>query len=87
MIWVPSETNLGEEKSRYAPSLEAYADSLAATYGQAEVPFVYAQPATGLSEGVSAPEIKGAAKVEFSEWPKSLEKLATELGAAVKEGK
>lgn len=84
VVWMPEETNLGEDRSRYAPALQAYAKSLPTTYGQESVEFVYAQPAAGLADGVSAPDIKGAAQVEFSEWPKTMEEIAGKLGAAAK---
>ena len=82
VVWVPGETNLGEKPARYSPALEVYAKSLAGTYGQERVRFVYAQPNTALVEGLTAPTIKAAASVTFDAWPKSLNELGTELGKA-----
>ncbi|MDE0596745.1 MAG: hypothetical protein OSB65_16020, partial [Roseibacillus sp.] len=85
VIWVPSESNLGEDSRHYAAELETYARSLAETYGQDKVQFLYAQPSAVLVEGIGKPKIENALSVEFGEWPKSLEEVASELGALVAE--
>ena len=79
VIWVPSESNIGENPAQYAAELEIYADSLPTTYGQDKVQFLYAQPASSLVEGITAPKIPGAKSVVFDRWPKSLQEIATEL--------
>ena len=56
--------------------------SLPQTYGQAQVTFVYAQPAAKLVTDITDPQITNAKRVDFHEWPKSLKDLATELGTA-----
>ena len=57
VVWVPSESNVGENPKEYAAELEAYAKSLPATYGQKKVSFYYAQPSGSLVEGIALPEI------------------------------
>jgi len=84
VVWMPSETNLGTDKTRYAKSVAAYARSLPDTYGQAKVPFIFAHPAAMLPTGSEAPDLPDAARVDFSEWPKSLAEIASKLGAAAK---
>ena len=79
VIWVPAESNLGENPKDYAAELETYAKSLSATYGQSKVQFLYAQPADSLVEGITLPKIPGAKNVSFEEWPKSLRGIATAL--------
>jgi len=79
VIWVPSESNLGENAKEYATELETYAKSLADTYGQGKVQFLYAQPASSLVEGITVPKIPGAKSVSFGQWPKSLQSLASSL--------
>ena len=79
VIWVPAESNLGENPKEYAAELETYAKSLSATYGQDRVQFLYAQPAGSLVEGISEPKISGAKNVSFDQWPKSLRGIATAL--------
>ncbi len=79
VIWVPSESNLGENPKDYAAELETYAKSLSATYGQEQVQFLYAQPADSLVEGITLPKIPGAKNVPFEQWPKSLRGIATAL--------
>ena len=79
VIWVPAESNLGANPKDYAAELETYAKSLSATYGQEKVPFLYAQPADSLVEGITLPKIPGAKNVSFEEWPKSLRGIATAL--------
>lgn len=80
VIWVPSQSNIGENPSDYAAELEIYAKSLPATYGQKNVPFFYAQPAESLVEGITAPSIPGAKQVAFDQWPKSLKDIAAQMG-------
>ena len=79
VIWVPSEANLGEDPRHYASELEVYAASLSATYGQESVPFFYAQPSDSLVPGITAPDIPGAQRLSFDQWPKSLKGLAAEM--------
>ncbi len=79
VIWVPSESNLGENPVHYASELEIYAKNLPGTYGQEKVQFLYAQPASSLVEGVTAPRIPGAKSTSFDQWPKSLKNVATAL--------
>ena len=79
VIWVPSESNIGENPGEYAAELEIYARSLPGTYGQSEVQFLYAQPAQSLVEGITVPEIPGARSITFEQWPKSLKDIAVEL--------
>lgn len=79
VIWVPSENNIGEHSSQYASELEIYALSLDDTYGQKEVPFLFAQPSVSLVEGISVPEIPGSSSVTFEEWPKTLKEVARSL--------
>ena len=79
VIWVPSESNIGEHPGEYADELEIYAKSLPGTYGQSEVQFLYAQPAQSLVEGITVPEIPGAKSITFEQWPKSLKDIAVEL--------
>ena len=79
VIWVPAESNLGENPKEYAAELETYAKSLSATYGQEKVQFLYAQPADSLVEGITAPKIPGAKSVSFEQWPKSLREIATAM--------
>lgn len=85
VVWIPSKENLTDDISRYSPSLKAYADSLPGTYGQATVPFVYAQPSAKLVEGIGKLEIANAASIDLDEWPKNLQETATKLGAAAAE--
>jgi len=82
VVWVPSESNLGGNRARYTPALEAYARSLPDTYDQPKVPFVYAQPSAKLVDGIGKPQIDNAVSIEFEEWPESLQDIATKLGAA-----
>jgi hypothetical protein len=79
VIWVPSESNLGEDPAHYAAELEIYAKSLSDTYGQKKVQFLYAQPASSLVEGITAPRIPRAKSVFFDQWPKSLKDIAAAL--------
>ena len=80
VIWVPSESNIGEHPSEYAVELQIYASSLTGTYGQENIQFIYAQPTDDVIEGISQPKIRGAKSVTFDEWPKSLKGLAISLG-------
>tara|TARA_B110000438_G_scaffold67826_1_gene68186 strand:- start:157 stop:3027 length:2871 start_codon:yes stop_codon:yes gene_type:complete len=79
VVWVPSESNIGENSAHYAAELEVYAKSLSDTYRQDKVQFLYAQPANSLVEGLTAPKIKGAKSVSFEQWPKSLKSIAAAL--------
>ena len=79
VIWIPSESNLGETPAHYAAELEIYAKSLPRTYGQDKVQFLYAQPANSLVEGITAPKIPVAKSVTFDQWPKSLKDIAVAL--------
>ena len=79
VVWVPSESNIGENSAHYAAELEVYAKSLSDTYRQEKVQFLYAQPANLLVEGLAAPKIKGAKSVSFEQWPKSLKSIAAAL--------
>ena len=79
VIWVPSQGNIGERPVEYAAELELYAQSLPQTYGQKNIPFLYAQPATTLVEGITTPDIPGAKRITIDQWPKSLKDVAAEL--------
>ena len=79
VIWVPSQSNIGERPAEYAAELEIYARSLPQTYGQKNIPFLYAQPTTTLVEGIIAPKIPGAKRITIDQWPKSLKDIAAEL--------
>jgi hypothetical protein len=79
VIWVPSESNLGEDPKDYSAELEIYTKSLPGTYGQKKVQFLYAQPASSLVEGITAPRIPGAKSTSFDQWPKSLKNIAAAL--------
>jgi len=84
VVWVPSENNISYTPANYAAELEVYANSLNATYGQEKVLFLYAQPASSLIKGMTAPNIAGAKAVTFDQWPKSLKEIAIELGKLAK---
>jgi hypothetical protein len=79
VIWIPSESNLGETPAHYAAELEIYAKSLPSTHGQDTVQFLYAQPTSSLVEGITAPKIPFAKNVNFDQWPKSLKDIAAAL--------
>jgi hypothetical protein len=79
VIWVPSESNLGEDPALYASELGIYARNLPATYGQDKIQFLYAQPASSLVEGITVPNIPKAKSIFFGQWPKSLKSIATAL--------
>jgi sialate O-acetylesterase len=81
VVWIPGEKNMGQDPSRYTAALEAYALSLPQTYGQEKVAFIYAHPDAALVEGVVKPRIENSVSLEFAQWPKSLEDVATRLGA------
>ena len=84
VIWIPSESNLGENPKEYGAELEIYAKSLAATYGQKRVPFFYAQPSESLLEGITRPKISGAKFITFDKWPKSMKDFAISLAIKMK---
>ena len=84
VIWVPSESNLGYEASEYAAELEVYARSLAGTYGQDEVQFIYAQPAATLVDNITVPNLPEAKRVTFEVWPKSLRQIAVDMAKLAK---
>ena len=84
VLWVPSESNIGEESSDYATELEIYAKSLPETYGQQEVPFLYAHPKKSLVENIKLPKIDGAKVTYFDQWPKSIKAIAVELAKQIK---
>ena len=79
VIWVPSESNIGETPSHYAAELEIYAKSLPQTYGQKEIQFLYAQPTAAVVEGITTPKIPGAKSITIDQWPKSLQDFAAKL--------
>jgi hypothetical protein len=80
VIWIPGQDNVNEDVAKYTPSLEVYATSLAETYGQALVPFIFAQPSSKLVGGIGQPAIPNSASIEFDAWPKSMKEIATQLG-------
>ncbi len=79
VVWIPSEHNIGYTPANYAAEMEIYAKSLTKTYGQDEVQFFYAQPASSLVQGITAPKIPGTKRVTFDQWPKSLKAIAVEM--------
>ncbi len=82
VIWVPGPANLGDAPD-YSTELEMYARSLPQTYGQDQVPFLYAQPSAKLVPGITRPKLEHSTNVEFDTWPKSLRVVARELGTAL----
>lgn len=84
VIWVPDPSNIGHVPADYAAELEVYARSLPATFGQDQVPFIFAQPTGKLIEGITAPSIPGAKQVTIDSWPKSLKDLAAHMGSLAK---
>jgi hypothetical protein len=76
VIWVPEEYNISDTPADYAAELEIYARSLPGTYGQENIQFLYAQPASTLVEGITTPTIPGAKSITFDKWPKSLKEIA-----------
>lgn len=83
VIWVPSESNIGEDPAHYAVELEIHAKSLPETYGMEEVRFYFAQPDGSVVEGIKSPVIPGAKSVSFKQWPKSLKEIAIEMAELV----
>jgi hypothetical protein len=81
VVWIPGKDNINNDATEYAPGLTTYANSLANTYGQDNVAFIYAQPSAKLVAGIGKPQIENGTSVEFGEWPKSFEEIATRLGA------
>ncbi len=79
VIWIPSESNIGERPEEYAAEMEIYANSLSRTYDQKNLQFLYAQPAKSLVEGITVPDIPGAKTVTFDQWPKSMKGVAVKL--------
>jgi hypothetical protein len=65
--------------------LEIYAKSLPGTHDQDNVQFLFAQPASSLVEGITAPRIPGAKSASFDQWPKSLQGIAIRLGELIKD--
>ena len=84
VIWVPGQANLGYDPADYSAELEIYARSLPATYGQGQVPFLYAQPSAKLVPGIGEPKIANSFSVTFDQWPKGLREVASQLGAAAR---
>ena len=84
VIWVPSESNLGEDPAHYAAELEIYAKSLPGTHDQDNVQFLFAQPASSLVEGITSPRIPGAKSTSFDQWPNSLQGIAIQLGELIR---
>lgn len=84
VIWVPSESNIGENSSEYAAELEIYAKSLPETYGQKKVQFLYAHPNKSLVENIKLPKINGAKVTYFDQWPKSIKTIAVNLAKQLK---
>ncbi len=84
VIWVPSESNIGENSSEYAAELEIYAKSLPETYGQKKVQFLYAHPRKSLVENIKVPKINEAKVTYFDQWPKSIKTIAMELAKQLK---
>ena len=83
VIWVPSKNSLGYELGLYGEELEFFAGSLGDTFGSEGVPFIYAQPAAGLVEGLTAPDLPNSASIQFAEWPKTLAEIAKQLAEKV----
>ncbi|MFP6763665.1 MAG: sialate O-acetylesterase, partial [Planctomycetaceae bacterium] len=83
VIWIPSENNIGYEPELYASELEIFAGSLPDTYGQDQVPFIYAQPTGSLVEGITSPRIPAGRSVMFDEWPRSLKGIAIKVAGLV----
>jgi len=79
VIWVPGPANIGYTPADYSAELEIYAHSLPATYGQDQVPFLYAQPSAKLVPGITLPKIQHGKSVTFDVWPKSLKDIAAEM--------
>ena len=83
VVWIPSEFNIGYTPEDYAAELEIYAKSLPGTYGQARIPFIYAQPTSTLVNGITEPNIPEAVSISFDKWPMKLDRIATEISKLV----
>ncbi len=83
VIWIPCNANLGYTPADYSAELELYARSLPNTFGQDNVPFLFAQPSAKLVPGITQPQIKNSTSVEFDQWPKGLRDVASRLGTAI----
>ena len=81
LVWIPGPQNIGRDPARYGAALGALAASVGETWGRAEVPFFYAQPAPELVDGLSAPEVSApGGVVPFASWPRSARELADAVG-------
>ena len=81
LVWIPGPQNIGSDPARYGAALGALAASVGDTWGRAEVPFFYAQPAPELVDGLSAPEVSApGGVVPFASWPRSARELADAVG-------
>ena len=58
VVWIPGKDNINNDATEYAPGLTTYANSLANTYGQDNVAFIYAQPSAKLVAGIGKPQIE-----------------------------
>ncbi|MCP4450122.1 MAG: hypothetical protein GY809_01565, partial [Planctomycetes bacterium] len=85
VVWIPGEKNIGQDVSQYTAALEAYAHSLAQTYGQDKVLFAYAHPSTKLVDGVTEPGIQHGMRADLQAWPKSFKDIAARLGVLTKQ--
>ena len=83
VIWVPSKNSLGYEPELYGEELTIFAESLSDTFGREGVQFIYAQPAAGLVEGLTAPDLPNSASIQFAEWPKTLAEFAKRMAQVV----
>ena len=81
VVWIPGKDNIGNDVAKYAAAVEVLAGSLAKTFGQKQVPFFFAQPASSLVEGITAPRFPDDTGIEFDQWPKQLADIAEQLGA------
>lgn len=79
VVWIPSPFNIGNDPAVYGAEMEIYARSLPGTYGQKDVPFIYAQPSATLVKGITAPTIPNAKAITLDAWPKSMKDLAIEM--------
>lgn len=80
LAWIPGQKNISNDVKRYASALEVLARGLPDTFGQQDVRFLFAQPAASLVPGIEKPTIRNARSMEFSQWPKDLQSIATRLG-------
>ncbi len=85
VVWIPGQDNISDDVSKYASSLEVYAASLAGTFGQKRIPFYFAQPTGSIADGITKPDVEGASSIDFGEWPKGLEGIATQIGKLASE--